>query len=354
MATEAQEPDHEVAFAAGRARIERAFLGRIVPAIESLLLSNGFGCVVGTQCGWEITRSMADQSWKRNLGRVNHVSGLREIVDGSSLFLVDLWGVVHDGARPFPHAREALRELHKLGAYVIFITNTSRLANEVEAHLAKMGIVSGMYDGVVSAGEAAFRTLRNLNTSLQKCLGRSYMTIGYQPGSDWFWNLPFERVTSVEEAEFLIAFGLFPPGTERSDYEITLRRAARRALTLVCANPDEYVMIDGQVYLTAGSLARWYEQMGGRVIRFGKPSPAFYQECLSNIGPRSPRHIVAIGDSLLTDITGARQLGMQTVLVSDTGVHAHEFVGVGSAFGLEQLVTRYGVYPDALMPSLRW
>jgi ribonucleotide monophosphatase NagD (HAD superfamily) len=93
---------------------------------------------------------------------------------------------------------------------------------------------------------------------------------------------------------------------------------------MVCANPDLVVMHGGRLALCAGALAKWYEEAGGRVRWHGKPFRSVYDTCLGLLGIADRARILAVGDSLRTDIAGAAGAGIDSLLIAG-GIHAEEF-----------------------------
>jgi ribonucleotide monophosphatase NagD (HAD superfamily) len=82
------------------------------------------------------------------------------------------------------------------------------------------------------------------------------------------------------------------------------------------------------LHLCAGALAQRYEERGGRVRWHGKPHPAIYETCLGLLEIADRARILAIGDSLRTDIAGAAGVGIDSLFVTG-GIHAEEF-GAGT------------------------
>ena len=89
-------------------------------------------------------------------------------------------------------------------------------------------------------------------------------------------------------------------------------------MTLLCANPDLVVDVGDTREMCAGSLASMYEKMGGKVIYFGKPHNNIYQEVysfLNNVDKPKTESILCIGDGLNTDIRGANNEKLDSLLV---------------------------------------
>jgi ribonucleotide monophosphatase NagD (HAD superfamily) len=124
---------------------------------------------------------------------------------------------------------------------------------------------------------------------------------------------------------------------------------------MVCANPDLVVIHDGKPALCAGALAEQYEALGCRVRWHGKPHPSVYDSCLGLLGITDRRRILAIGDSLRTDIAGAAGAGIASLLIAG-GIHAAEF-GDGDAIDLDRVAEateKRGTRPIGVMARFVW
>lgn len=283
------------------------------------------------------------------------LAGVRDLTDQFDGFIVDLWGVVHDGCRLFHGVKDALGQLRALNRKVIFVTNSSRRIDALSSMLEDFGINQTYYHSIMSSGEAAFAALSDPDNALLRQLGCRCFPIGEQEDGKWVEALKFELVGDINNADFILAFGLLPDNKTVNDYIPLLDRAKKRKLTLVCANPDRNVEIAGSRRLAAGAIADAYVDFGGPTVRFGKPDPAIYEACFSTLSNVPRNRIVAIGDSLATDIAGAARLGLFTVLV--TGIGALYSANPGDPadeIQLCRLVTGYGAQPNATMPAFIW
>ena len=96
-------------------------------------------------------------------------------------------------------------------------------------------------------------------------------------------------------------------------------------------------------------------RLGGRVRWHGKPYPSVYESCLGLLGIGEKRRILAIGDSLRTDIAGAAGAGIDSLLIAG-GIHAAEF-GDGDAIDLDRVATaiaKSGSRPIGVMARFVW
>ena len=58
-----------------------------------------------------IAFNFIETSILRNLSNINNLS---EISDQYDAFLIDAWGVLHEGGKVFPHAYECLKQLNRM------------------------------------------------------------------------------------------------------------------------------------------------------------------------------------------------------------------------------------------------
>jgi HAD superfamily hydrolase (TIGR01459 family) len=242
-------------------------------------------------------------------------------------FILDLWGVIHDGTAPLPGAVECLAALKERGKRIVLLSNAPRRSADVVERITRIG-VPALYDHVMSSGEEAWQHLRRRDDPFYAQLGRRCLQIGSERDTGMRDGLPFEFVADVAEAELILNTG--PAGWDDrvEDYDPVLGAACARGLPMICANPDLVVLYQGRLALCAGALARRYEELGGYVRWHGKPYPAIYDTCLDLLGIADRTRILAIGDSLSTDIAGAAAAGLDSLLVAG-GIHAEEFAVAG-------------------------
>jgi HAD superfamily hydrolase (TIGR01459 family) len=233
---------------------------------------------------------------------------------------------------------------------VILITKAPRPADSVQRQLRKLGVADETYDAIVSSGD----------------LTRLY--VAEHPGRKMFWLGP-ERDNSIyrgldaktaplEEADYIVCTGLYDDETETAeDYRGMMLKARERKLTLVCANPDIVVERGDRLIYCAGAIAELYRELGGEVIFYGKPHRPIYERAMRLAGERQGHQIdrkkvLAIGDSVRTDLTGAREFGIDCLFVT-RGIHAEEFEGLDQ-LDPASVLELFGHPPKALMRELKW
>jgi len=278
------------------------------------------------------------------------VEGLRDLANGVEVVLSDIWGVVHNGLEAFPEACEALRTCRRRGATVILITNAPRPADSVQRQLHKLAVADDTYDAIVSSGD----------------LTRNY--VADHPGRKVFWLGP-ERdggiyrgldpiLAPLEEADYIICTGLLDDETETAeDYREMMLQARERKLPLICANPDIVVERGDRLIYCAGAIAELYRELGGEVIFYGKPHRPIYARAIALAAQRRGHEIklnsvLAIGDSVRTDLAGAHGFGIDCLFVA-RGIHSEEFEGIDQ-LDPASVKELFGHPPRALIRELRW
>ncbi len=275
---------------------------------------------------------------------------LSDLVAGVDVVLSDIWGVVHNGLEAFPEACEALHTFRARGGTVILITNAPRPADSVQRQLRKMHVADETYDAIVSSGD----------------LTRHY--VADHPGKKVFWLGP-ERDNSIyrgldpimaplETADYIVCTGPFDDETESAeDYRGMMLKARERQLTLICANPDIVVERGDRLIYCAGAIAELYRELGGEVIFYGKPHRPIYERAIELAAERQSHpiqlnRVLAIGDSVRTDLTGAHAFGIDCLFLT-RGIHSEEFEGIDQ-LDPASVKELFGRPPKALMRELRW
>jgi HAD superfamily hydrolase (TIGR01459 family) len=231
-----------------------------------------------------------------------------------SVILCDIWGCVHDGVRLYPGAAQRLRRWRSEDRTIILITNAPRTAEAVEAQLARIGLPADTWDGIATSGEAGIAALKQLA-----------QPVGFLGTADDRQNLEGRGVQIASSDEFtdLACTGLEPSRPAAEDYRPELKKLAERGVTLHCLNPDRVVIRGGVAEPCAGALADIYEALGGKAAWYGKPHEAIYAHALALAGNPPPDAVLAVGDSVQTDVLGAARMGFDCVFVAG-GIHAGE------------------------------
>jgi HAD superfamily hydrolase (TIGR01459 family) len=271
-------------------------------------------------------------------------------------FLIDQWGVLHDGSRPYDGAVECLRRLTWGGKQVIIISNSGKRAAENESRLNKIGFPRDSYSHLVTSGEIAWQMLATGRGAFRKFVGKRCLLLSSDDPSGFADGLPISLAENVEEADFILLAGV-DDKTPQQDYDHMIANGVRRGITLVCANPDLTRITPDGLKPGAGAMAQSYQNKGGRVIYIGKPHPEIYTHCLMLAATSSDARALAIGDSLHHDIAGGLAAGIDTLLVMG-GVHAPVLSASSDPAILKDKIMSIagpsGAMPDWATPYFRW
>src|ERR1700753_3781463 len=272
------------------------------------------------------------------------------LVGGVDVLLSDIWGVVHNGLVSFPEACEALHNFRKQGGTVILITNAPRPADSVQRQLRKLGVADETYDAIVSSGDLTRRFVADHP-------GGKVFQLGPERDNSIYRGLDV-ALAPLEQADYIVCTGLFDDETETAeDYRGMMLQARERKLPLICANPDIVVERGDRLIYCAGAIAELYRELGGEVTFYGKPHRPIYERAMVLAGERDGRatplgRVLAIGDSVRTDLAGAHNFGIDCLFVT-RGIHADDFEGIDQ-LDPASVKELFGHPPRALTRELRW
>jgi len=267
--------------------------------------------------------------------------------------LSDVWGVIHNGIAAHPHACDALMRMRAQGGIVILVTNAPRQNDVVARQLERLHVPRQTYDAIVSSGDVT-------RSVIQQRRGQSLYHLGPERDRSIFTGLEV-RFAPLETADYVVCSGLEDDETETADdYRSRLEFMLSRNLFMVCGNPDVVVERGSTLVYCAGAIADLYARMGGEVLYAGKPYPPIYDMALakaeSAAGSKiAPSRVLAIGDSVRTDLKGARTMGFDFLFVT-SGIHAEELGSREEPDGAALLATfaAAGGMPKAVMRELTW
>src|SRR5689334_6787359 len=155
------------------------------------------------------------------------LAGLRDIADTFDLVILDLWGCVHDGIKPYPGALDCLQRLQAAGKTIAITSNAPRRAAGVMGKLAEMGIARDLYSDLFSSGEETWRYLKTRPDGLAQRLGRRAYPIITDRDLDIFEGLDLELVKDVADASFVLVTGVADNKVKAADFDDVLKPAAR-------------------------------------------------------------------------------------------------------------------------------
>jgi HAD superfamily hydrolase (TIGR01459 family) len=282
---------------------------------------------------------------------MRHIAGLGAIAADYDGFIVDLWGVVHDGIRPYPGALHCLERL--AGRPLLLLSNAPRRSASTQSMLRRMGVPDRLYTHILTSGEATWLALRDRAHPWFARLGARVYHLGPKRDRNVLEALDLTIVGDPAAADFMLNTGPDDDVDDPRDLATfipELDRCLAAGLPMICANPDLEVIRGGVRVICAGALAARYERLGGAVRSVGKPDPAIYHPVLAMLGAERARTL-AVGDSLRTDIAGAQAAGIDSCWVLG-GIHAESLGDDPAAADAE--ATSAGLHPVAIVPRFVW
>lgn len=289
---------------------------------------------------------------------IQQFTHVRDLSRHYDAFIVDLWGVIHDGIESYPGVHECLEELKKAGKKVIFLSNAPRRSVKAVEGLTRLNVEPGLYDQVITSGEVTYEHLKAGNVPLFPIKGKQYLYIGPDKDRDILDGLDYEVTEDAGNAHFALTTGFDKDASTIEEKLSQLEAAITHNLPLICANPDMVVVRhSGAHALCAGVIAEKYLAMGGVVQYFGKPYAEVYTKSMQAMGDFPKHRIAMIGDSLTTDIKGGNDVGIDSYLIpggilgKNLGIK-HGELPEPKAFA--ELCRQYGITPTGLLAALVW
>ena len=263
--------------------------------------------------------------------------GLKSVFSEYDLFFIDIWGVVHNGIRLYENAIKVLDELSNNEKKFILLTNAPRPNLTVIDTLKKMGL-NNFSDTVFTSGEASKRYL------LENFNNKKFFHLGPPRDFDLLKAFENNKVLNIDDSDYLLCSGLFEEHEDDLDYYKNLL-SKHINKKMICTNPDLIVDRGDKREYCAGSIAKTFEEISGKVIYFGKPYPPIY-EIAADI---TNKKILCIGDNLNTDIKGANILNFDSLLITG-GIHREEI----SKLSIENVLKKYETKINFFQKELKW
>ena len=276
------------------------------------------------------------------------------LASGYDVLFCDVWGVVHNGVAAFADACDALARFRSGGGTAILLTNAPRPAAAVGRILDRLGVPHAAYDAIVSSGDVT-------RGVVAQRLSESVFHVGPERDLPIFAGLDVV-FAPIESADYVVCSGLFDDATETLEsYREMLGLMRARRLFMVCANPDVVVERGDTLIYCAGALADAYAALGGEVLYCGKPYAPIYEAALGKAaalraGTRPAlNRVLAIGDSVRTDLSGATAFGLDCIFVTSR-LHAEAYGTreTPNVAALNAMFAAAGVTPKAIMRGLVW
>lgn len=278
------------------------------------------------------------------------ISNLNDLPSRYQIFVFDLWGVVHDGTALIHDTVRFIEKLDSEKKHIVFLSNSSRSSMSVESLLNSMGFLLKENHRLVTSGEFFKHSIKN-DTSLS--MRNKFFDLGGSFRS--LEDTQIELVQDLDECDYvIITMNSHAGGGDLEFWTKILEEAASKDIPALCINPDFQAPHGDEFHYTPGYFANKYKNFGGSVRYFGKPHIPIYDFALSerikkNFIPK--KNIIAIGDSLTTDIRGAKAFGIDSLLFLRRGIHKSYYKKKETE--LLSLCNEYDVYPTCITDDMQ-
>ncbi len=269
--------------------------------------------------------------------KIKKLDHIFEIHNEYDAFLIDLWGVMHNGIRLNTSAANAIKELEAKGKKIIFLSNAPRPTKKVVEFLRELKMEEKFLKNVLTSGEVAINSLK------KKRFGEKFYHLGPERDDSLFFDMKANK-TTIEKCDFILCTGLFDEQEENLKYYEDLLKHFTKKI-FVCTNPDLIVYTGRSKEYCAGKIAQIFEGLGGEVIYFGKPYKEVYLSCL-DINEKT----LVIGDNLKTDIKGANNMKLDSVFIT-SGIHRSK---INNEDDIKELLKKNNVSINYFQKELTW
>ena len=217
--------------------------------------------------------------------------------------LIDLEGVLYNGNKLIPGSIEVIKELKKNSLILRFLTNTTTVPQ-------KLILYKLLNFGFDIEEKEIFTPI---------IATKNYLKDNLVKKISLFTNIEIidefnEYEITQKDPEVVIMGDIY----KNFNWEILDRIFKLVYLNnsaLIALHQNKYCMRDGQVSLDLGSFVKAIEYSSNKKsILMGKPEKKFYNMAIEDMGiPKN--EVVMIGDDILSDIKGAKDIGIKTIQV---------------------------------------
>lgn len=284
--------------------------------------------------------------------------GLYELMDSYDGFILDQWGVLHNGLHPYEGVLDTLAQLKNRKKQVVILSNSAKRADDNVERLKKLGIKPSLYNEVATSGEVTWQGLKNQKDAPFKGLGRKCFLISRPDDKSLLKGLDIELVDDVEDANFILITSFDSSAHKLEDLDPVFKKAVVKRLPAICANPDMVTVYGHERALGPGAVAKRYGELGGAAHHIGKPHKTIFRYALGLFDKIIPSRILVIGDSIQHDIAGGAGVDLDTAFVT-CGIHASAYKP-SMTDEQKRKVTEHlsqghaGVRPNWILDGLLW
>ena len=249
------------------------------------------------------------------------INSILEIVNNYENYIIDQWGVMHNGDIGYKHAIEVINFLEKKNKKLFIISNSSKRQKSSKDTLPKLGFNEKSFIKILTSGEMIWHTIDKKYSPFHTKKNCFHIyDESKEDGLLFREGLNLSFVNNIDKADFILACTPFY-GMQPIDYIPILDKAIDKNLIMYCANPDFETIEKNKSKNTfcIGAIAEIYKKLGGEVVIKGKPEKDIYIKATSSTKLDKSKTI-AVGDSIFHDIKGANNFSIDSILVK-SGIH---------------------------------
>ncbi|MDR2526458.1 MAG: HAD hydrolase-like protein [Rickettsiales bacterium] len=318
------------------------------------------------------------------MNNIRHYSGLLDIENNFDIFVFDAYGVFYKGDGFFENSLDVMKKLVSDGKIVCVLSNSPKMSEESIESYDKKGLIRGIhYTEFISSGTIVNHALNNNEVKFKTNPNAKNVYVCSDSNKIIFKNTDYNVVNDPKDSDFILLSSL---PFDNDEYEMLKNsygeylfydkmRNRWRATILepycekldnllsfnvpfLNPNPDYSAAehVDGgdcQFLITQGSFAKYLKDKGAEVIEIGKPYEIAYNYLFDVLEKNNVKvdkeRTCMIGDTVRTDVKGANNAGIKSVLCIKTGVTA-KYISDGGT--LEELIAHEKVIVDYTINSV--
>lgn len=273
------------------------------------------------------------------------IDSFKDIADLYDLFIFDIYGVIHNGEKLNLATVDFINYLRSINKQIVILSNNPRPSEVSVKSLKEKGLALLNHEKVVTSGDYFRFCFEHDDDDM--FAGRTIFNLGAELNPDLLSGLNVDYADSIEDADYMLISTFIDDETKLDDISQHLETALNYQTQVICVNPDVTAPQGDHTRYTPGYFAKKYLAMGGSVYYYGKPHAPIYDYLFYDVLDVDPNEskAIMIGDSVGTDILGATNFGIDSLLLT-SGVHAdlkHEDVA------LQQVYQEFDAYPTFVM-----
>ncbi len=246
------------------------------------------------------------------------INSIFDVINNYDVIFCDMNGVIHNGESLYPNVIKSMEKLIELKKKIILLSNAARPAEKVRESLLKMGLPEKSVENIVTSGD----TLRSYITEGEGVFSEKrdeykFYVLGDRGFID---SLPKNDITkkikvvdNLDDAHYVLINGAIENDNEK---EKILKDILSHEITCFCTNPDMVALKGNELIKCPGDVASALKKRACIVHEFGKPHKIIYDQVFKKYPHIKGKRILCVGDTVLTDVKGAKDCDLDSLLIT--------------------------------------